>query len=144
MENKEQFFEWCEQQHARVNHLYDGYIPYKLHLRLSHKIALKFEHLWKDKSIPFDLVECGVFSHDILENTNISYNDFVAQIQFYLLQNFDQGGEKDAYIIANISYALWDEKGKSRSERHNAKYFKGVRETPGATFGKLCDRIANV
>lgn len=55
------FFAWCEEKHASVNHMYNGYIPYKLHLRLSHKIGLKFKHLWTDESIPFFLIECGIF-----------------------------------------------------------------------------------
>jgi (p)ppGpp synthase/HD superfamily hydrolase len=46
--------------------------------------------------------------------------------------------------VAEITYALTNEKGKNRKERANAKYYKGIRETPYATFIKLCDRLANV
>lgn len=35
-------------------------------------------------------------------------------------------------------------KGRTRAERANANYYKGIRNTKGATFVKLCDRIANV
>lgn len=37
-----------------------------------------------------------------------------------------------------------NEKGKTRAERANDKYYEGIRNTPGAVFVKLCDRIANV
>ena len=45
---------------------------------------------------------------------------------------------------ADIIYAVTNEKGKSRKERANGKYYEGIRNTPGAVFVKLCDRIANV
>jgi hypothetical protein len=45
---------------------------------------------------------------------------------------------------ADIIYALTNEKGKNRKERANDKYYEGIRNTPGAVFVKLCDRIANV
>lgn len=41
-------------------------------------------------------------------------------------------------------YAVTNEKGRTRVERANENYYKGIRETEGATFVKLCDRIANV
>jgi hypothetical protein len=45
--------------------------------------------------------------------------------------------------IAEIVYALTNEKGKSRSERANDIYYNGIRSTPYASFVKICDRIAN-
>ncbi len=45
---------------------------------------------------------------------------------------------------ADIIYALTNEKGRNRAERGNDKYYEGIRNTPGAIFVKLCDRIANV
>jgi (p)ppGpp synthase/HD superfamily hydrolase len=46
--------------------------------------------------------------------------------------------------VADIVYAVTNEKGKNRKERANDKYYEGIRNTPGAVFVKLCDRIANV
>ena len=46
--------------------------------------------------------------------------------------------------IAEITYALTNEKGRNRKERANEKYYEGIRNTPYATFVKLCDRLANV
>lgn len=67
--------------------------------------------------------------HDLIEDTRVSYNDVK-----------DHLGQEAADII----YAVSNEKGKTRKERANTTYYKGIRETPGATFVKLCDRIANV
>ena len=41
-------------------------------------------------------------------------------------------------------YALTNEKGRTRKERANDKYYAGIRQTEHATFVKLCDRLANV
>jgi (p)ppGpp synthase/HD superfamily hydrolase len=59
----------------------------------------------------------------------VSYNDVKNQL-----------GQEAADII----YAVSNEKGKTRAERANDKYYEGIRNTPGAVFVKLCDRIANV
>jgi (p)ppGpp synthase/HD superfamily hydrolase len=69
------------------------------------------------------------FGHDLIEDTRVSYNDVKKVL-----------GEDAADII----YALSNEKGKNRKERANDKYYTGIRNTPGAVFVKLCDRIANV
>ena len=46
--------------------------------------------------------------------------------------------------VAEITYALTNEKGRNRKERANGAYYTGIRQTPYATFVKLCDRLANV
>ncbi|MEK6884240.1 MAG: phosphohydrolase, partial [Nanoarchaeota archaeon] len=46
--------------------------------------------------------------------------------------------------VADIVYAVSNEKGKNRKQRANDKYYEGIRRTPFATFVKLCDRLANV
>jgi (p)ppGpp synthase/HD superfamily hydrolase len=76
-------------------------------------------------------VHCGkaVFGHDLIEDTRVSYNDVKNQL-----------GEEAADII----YAVTNDKGKNRKERAGDNYYEGIRNTPGAVFVKLCDRIANV
>ena len=69
------------------------------------------------------------WGHDLIEDTRVSYNDVK-----------DHLGQEAADII----YALTNEKGKNRKERANDKYYEGIRNTKGAVFVKLCDRIANV
>lgn len=51
---------------------------------------------------------------------------------------------EQAYIAAEIVYALTNEKGRNRSERANDKYYSDIRETPFAPFVKMCDRFANM
>jgi (p)ppGpp synthase/HD superfamily hydrolase len=71
----------------------------------------------------------ATWGHDLIEDTRVSYNDVEAHL-----------GQEAADII----YAVTNEKGKNRKERANDKYYEGIRNTPGAVFVKLCDRIANV
>lgn len=45
--------------------------------------------------------------------------------------------------VADIVYAVTNEKGKNRSERANEKYYQGIRENKLAVIVKICDRLAN-
>jgi (p)ppGpp synthase/HD superfamily hydrolase len=71
----------------------------------------------------------ATFGHDLIEDCRVSYND----VKQHLGQE-----------AADIVYAVTNEKGKSRKERAGERYYLGIRNTPGAVFVKLCDRIANV
>jgi (p)ppGpp synthase/HD superfamily hydrolase len=90
-------------------------------------IADRFIHLIPEKYR--DIVISSCWAHDTLEDTRITYNDLL---------------KVTSIEVADIVYALTNEKGKTRKERANDKYYQGIRETPYATFVKLCDRIANV
>ena len=46
-------------------------------------------------------------------------------------------------MVADIIHAVTDEKGKSRAERKNDKYYKELRENKLAVFVKLADLSAN-
>ena len=119
--------DYCIQQHKATNHMYDTYLPYEFHLRMVATAAKDFIHL-----VPKHLqesCELAAYGHDLIEDTRTSYND-VKEIL----------GEQAADIV----YAVTNEKGKNRKERANNKYYQGIRETPGAVFVKLADRIANV
>jgi (p)ppGpp synthase/HD superfamily hydrolase len=112
--------------HHDTNHLYDGN-PYSLHLR---KVVFYF-HKYKPllNVDDHDVVEAACWTHDVIEDCRQTYND-VRRVC----------GEK----VADIVYALTNEKGKNRKERANAKYYEGIRTNPLAVFVKLCDRLANV
>jgi (p)ppGpp synthase/HD superfamily hydrolase len=90
-------------------------------------VAYRFIHLIPEKYR--DIVISSCWAHDTLEDTRITYNDLL---------------KVTSIEVADIVYALTNEKGKTRKERANDKYYQGIRETPYATFVKLCDRIANV
>lgn len=112
--------------HQNTNHLYDGK-PYSVHLALVVAYAQKYI----DK-VPVNLRENIInacWLHDTIEDTRNTYND---------IKNISNE------IVANIVYAVTNEKGKNRQERANDKYYKGILEEPFSRFVKLCDRLANV
>ena len=122
MEKIKKYGIWC---HEEANHKYDGR-PYSVHLQMVYDTALKFIHLipeiWRDDV----LSACWV--HDTIEDTRQTYNDVKTNTN-----------ERNA----ELAYAITNEKGKNRTERANDKYYDGIKQTPFATFIKLCDRIAN-
>jgi (p)ppGpp synthase/HD superfamily hydrolase len=112
--------------HASVNQTYDGK-PYSVHLCMVYTQAMQFiEHIpKKDRN---DVLN-AVWLHDTIEDCRLTYNDIVK------ISNVE---------VAEMVYALSNEKGRNRKERANGKYYKSIRETEFATFIKLCDRLANV
>jgi (p)ppGpp synthase/HD superfamily hydrolase len=136
--------EWILEQHKSTNHMYDTYLPYEFHLRMVVNVYQRFKHTLpthieygtSDKIINpvaqlsvSHVVQLACYGHDLIEDTRVSYNDVKEVL-----------GEGAADII----YAVTNEKGKNRKERANDKYYEGIRNTEGAVFVKLCDRIANV
>ena len=113
--------------HADVNHLYNGE-SYNAHLIMAQVTAHKFAYLIPEEDI--NDVIAGVLEHDTLEDVPaITYNDLKKATN-----------ER----VAELAYACTNEKGRTRAERANAKYYEGIRNIQYATFVKLCDRIANV
>lgn len=120
-------------RHRDTNHYYDKYLPYEFHLRMVVQVCEDFKELamkeiCKDNLHYFELIG-ACWAHDLIEDTRTNYNDLVKEV----------GKE-----IAEIVYALTNEKGRNRGERGSEKYYEGIRNTKGAIFVKLCDRIANV
>lgn len=113
------------QAHENCNHRYDGF-NYCVHLQGAYSYAIKYIHLIPEGNR--ELVLASIWGHDVMEEPHETYNDVVKIL----------GKE-----VADIIYALTDEKGHDRSERHNDKYFEGIRNTLYAIFGKLCDRLTN-
>jgi len=140
---KHDVIKWCVDKHNETNHMYDTYLPYEFHLRMVAHVGEKYKYLLDNKDyFTGDVVvnpkvqvstvrACmtACWSHDLIEDCRVSYNDVV-----------DVLGQEAAEII----YAVTNEKGKNRKERANEKYYEGIRNTKGAVFVKLCDRIANV
>lgn len=113
-------------QHASTNHFYNDK-PYSFHLQMVCDYALKYIYLVPERDRETVIASC--WTHDLIEDCRKTYNDILEQF---------------GIRVAEITYALTNEKGKNRKERANAKYYEGIRNTPGATFVKLCDRLANV
>ena len=112
--------------HNAVNHLYNGE-PYNVHLIMAQVAAHKFAYLIPDEDV-LDVI-AGVLEHDTVEDCGLTFNDVK-----------NATNER----VAELAYACTNEKGRTRAERANAKYYEGIRNTQYATFVKLCDRIANV
>ncbi len=115
--------------HREVHQLYDGYLPYEFHLRLAAKTAMDFIGTVTTNARESNIIVGATWCHDVLEDTFRTYNDLRKGV----------GDE-----VADIVYAVTNEKGKTRKERANARYYQGIKAVPNATFVKLADRIANV
>lgn len=118
MTNVEKAFLIAERGH--FGQTYDDIYPYMYHIRKTHEVAVILGY---DETI-----QVGCILHDIIEQGNLSYND--VKLAF--------GVE-----VAEIVYAVTDELGRNRVERHRKTYHK-IRENWKAVATKLCDRIANV
>lgn len=110
--------------HGQTNHFYDGK-PYGFHLQMVVDMVLKFKYLAPD----LELCIAGAWVHDVIEDCRISYH---------------QVKENCGLEVAEIAYALTNEKGRSRKERANGKYYEGIRSNKNAHFVKICDRLANI
>lgn len=112
--------------HTESNHKYDGQ-PYEIHLIMVFTYAANYSYLL-DSVEDAKLALASAWTHDVIEDARQTYNDVK-----YIC------GEE----VAEISYALTNEKGKNRKERANSKYYDEIRKTPMAVFVKICDRLAN-
>lgn len=112
--------------HKAANHRYDDK-PYHFHLQMVADAAREFIEEYDEETQEIILAAC--WCHDIIEDARQTYNDVKKVV-----------GEP----VAEIVYALTNEKGKTRNERANDKYYEGIRNTRYATLVKICDRIANV
>jgi len=116
-------------KHAATNHFYDGNKPYSTHLDIVVSFALKYLHLLpQENDLRVDVLS-ACWCHDVIEDCRVSYNE---------LKNATN--ER----IAELCYAVTNEKGRTRRERAGVKYYEGILDTPFAPFVKLCDRLANV
>jgi (p)ppGpp synthase/HD superfamily hydrolase len=118
--------DYAVERHKRTNHYYDHH-PYSFHLEMVVAAAEKFIHLIAPQDRDKVLGAC--WAHDVIEDTRATYNNV-----------------KDAIgvEVADIVYALTNEKGRTRAERANDKYYAGIRANYWAIFVKCCDRIANM
>jgi (p)ppGpp synthase/HD superfamily hydrolase len=113
--------------HEETNHLYGEDLPYSHHLQMVYDFGLKYYHLLPENDRAFALAAC--WTHDTIEDCRQTYNDIKNHL----------GVE-----VAEITYALTNEKGKNRKERANDKYYSEMKKIPAAVFVKICDRLANV
>lgn len=123
--------------HAAVNQHYDKVLPYSVHLDSAAEIVMRYAWEICDEAEDILPIVFGAYMHDSIEDARLTYNDVTSIARTIM-------NEKQAYTAAEIVYALTNEKGRTRAERANDKYYEGIRSTPYAPLCKMADRLANV
>ena len=124
--------------HASVNQSYGGGLPYAYHLdSVARLVACHGGAVCTCEADVLPLL-FGAWFHDSIEDARQTYNDIKKRA---LRLGLD--GEQ-AFMAAEIVYALTNDKGRTRAERAGEKYYAGIRATPYAPLVKLADRAANV
>lgn len=119
--------------HREVNQTYDGHL-YSYHLQMVADMMDKY--VWDCNFEEYRVLWFGALFHDSIEDARLTYNDVSKKALKYM-------NLEDATLATEIVYALTNEKGRTRKERANQKYYQGIRETQYAPFIKACDRMAN-
>lgn len=123
--------------HESVGQTYDKNQPYGVHLSMVADVAIKYGYEVVAKEEDIVPLMFAAYYHDSIEDARLTYNDVTAVARKYM-------DAEQAYMAAEIVYALTNDKGRTRQERAGEKYYAGIRETPYAPFMKLCDRLANM
>jgi (p)ppGpp synthase/HD superfamily hydrolase len=118
--------EYALRCHREAKQMY-GDKPYEFHLFMVVDFANRFLHLIPETERAHVIAGCWV--HDVIEDCTQSYNDVKKATN---------------QTVAELAFALTNEKGRNRKERANDRYYTGIRETPHAAFIKACDRLANI
>ncbi|MBQ7510164.1 MAG: hypothetical protein IJT53_04580 [Prevotella sp.] len=136
-ESIEEIREHAHMLHDSVNQRYDLNHPYSYHLDMVADAVFKYGHLVCQREDDVLPLFFGAFYHDSIEDARMTYNDVKKGARLFM--NDDQ-----AYMAAEMVYALTNDKGRTRAERAGEHYYAGIRETPYAPFLKLADRLANI
>jgi 8-oxo-dGTP pyrophosphatase MutT (NUDIX family) len=119
---------YAYEAHNLVNQRYAKKYLYSKHLKDVASQAIKFGPAYFEEGELCVMIALA-YVHDVIEDCGVTYNDVK-----------DALGER----VANLAFALTNDKGKTRDERAGLAYYTGIIKEHGAKFGKLCDRIANV
>jgi 5'-deoxynucleotidase YfbR-like HD superfamily hydrolase len=133
----EEIREHAHMLHDSVNQRYDMNHPYSYHLDMVADLVFKYGHLVCQQEGDVLPLFFGAFYHDSIEDARMTYNDVTKGARLFM-------SDDQAYMAAEMVYALTNEKGRTRAERANDRYYAGIRETPYAPFLKLADRLANI
>lgn len=126
--------------HQSVNQLYNGYLPYEFHLRLTASYVTRYGHLLDIGAEEMQTLYAAAYFHDSLEDARLTYHD----LQKLFRELNGEGCSIHIDDACEAVYALTNEKGKNREERANERYYAGIRNTKYAPFLKMCDRLANI
>lgn len=132
-----QIRESAHQLHDGVNQRYAVYHPYGYHLDMVADAVKRYGNVICERADDVLPVLFAAYYHDSIEDARVTYNDVKKVALQYMI-------EEQAKLATEIVYALTNEKGRTRAERANDKYYQGIRVTPYAPLVKLADRFANV
>lgn len=125
--------------HTNVNQTYSSRkLPYFVHLEAVAVAAKRYAHYITTNEDDVLPVIFGAYFHDSIEDARLTYNDLLK-----IAKNIGLSDEQ-AKLGTEIVYALTNEKGKTRAERANERYYSYIRWTKYAPLVKLCDRYANI
>ena len=127
----------AHQLHEHVNQTYDKVHPYGFHLDMVVQSVYRYGYEVCASERDVLPLFFGTYFHDSIEDARLTYNDVKKSAQRWM-------DEDQAYMAAEIVYALTNDKGRTRAERAGERYYQGIRETPYAPFVKLADRLANI
>lgn len=133
----EQIKQSAHKLHKDVNQTYDRVHPYGFHLDMVADSVFKYGNevcACEQDVLPLFF---AAYYHDSIEDARLTYNDVTKIAKSFM-------DDSQAYMAAEIVYALTNDKGRTRAERAGEKYYQGIRETPYAPFIKLADRLANI
>ncbi|GEM_PF-6005174 len=91
-----------------------------------------------DKTIPGYRRRVAAIFHDMIEDCGWTYNDIVEFVNSTIGSSWG-----DPKVIADICYALTDEKGRNRKERKPDKLYDEMAIERDYIVGKNADRIVN-
>lgn len=123
----EDFKNWCIECHKNTNHRYDVH-DYEFHLRMVVKNGKDFLYL-VEETLWEDTIK-GLWGHDLVEDARENYNGVKKRSNTYVAE----------IVRACTNYG----RGRNRDERMPDFIYEEIKNTPGALFVKLCDRMANI
>ena len=124
--------------HEDVNQSYGANKPYIFHLLDVFDCVKSFGFQSCNNEEDVLGIVAGALFHDSIEDARLTYNDVKSELKLCGLS------ENQVFIGSEITYALTNEKGRTRAERTNEKYYEGIRSTKYAPMVKYADRIANL
>ena len=123
--------------HAQVGQTYGNQLPYGYHLDRVADGVRRYGHAVCGSEEDIVPLFFGAYFHDSIEDARLTYNDVMKLAKRWM-------DNQQALAATEMVYALTNEKGRTRAERANEKYYQGIRKTPFAPFLKLADRLANI
>jgi (p)ppGpp synthase/HD superfamily hydrolase len=116
--------------HQDTNQTYDKHYPYSVHLAHVVSIGYRFFNTISVSVEEQAIIIAALWLHDSVEDARLTYNDLVKEV----------GNDVGDIVIAVTNYS----RGKTRAARMPDFIYEDIKNTPHATYVKLCDRIANM